>query len=71
MRFALLEAKIALIELLKRFIFLRAPDTQVRCVWFISKERAYQFHLGAIAYTKARQTKFTVYCHRPHQNSAG
>ena len=28
MRFALLEAKIALIELLKRFTFLRAPDTE-------------------------------------------
>jgi cytochrome P450 len=29
MRFALLEAKMALIEILKRFTFLRAPDTQV------------------------------------------
>ena len=28
-RFALLEAKIALIELLKRFSFVRAPDTEV------------------------------------------
>ena len=30
MRFALLEAKIALIELLKRYTFVRAPDTEVR-----------------------------------------
>ena len=29
MRFALLEAKMALIEILKRFTFIRAPDTQV------------------------------------------
>ena len=29
MRFALLEAKIALIELLKRYTFIRAPDTEV------------------------------------------
>ena len=29
MRFALLEAKIALIELLKRYTFVRAPDTEV------------------------------------------
>jgi cytochrome P450 len=29
MRFALLEAKIALIELLKRFNFARAPETEV------------------------------------------
>ena len=29
MRFALLEAKIALIELLKRFTFIEAPDTEV------------------------------------------
>ena len=31
MRFALLEAKMALIELLKRFSFVRAPDTEVNC----------------------------------------
>ena len=30
MRFALLEAKIALMELLKRYTFVRAPDTEVR-----------------------------------------
>ena len=30
MRFALLEAKIALIELLKRYTFVRAPDTEVK-----------------------------------------
>ena len=30
MRFALLEAKMALIELLKRFSFVRAPDTEVK-----------------------------------------
>ena len=29
MRFALLEAKIALMELLKRHTFVRAPDTEV------------------------------------------
>ena len=29
MRFALLEAKMALIEILKKFRFIRAPDTQV------------------------------------------
>ena len=29
MRFALLEAKIALIKLLKRYTFVRAPDTEV------------------------------------------
>ena len=29
MRFALLEAKMALIEVVKRFTFVRAPDTQV------------------------------------------
>ena len=29
MRFALLEAKMALIEILKKFSFIRAPDTQV------------------------------------------
>ena len=29
MRFALLEAKIALIELLKRFNFVKAPETEV------------------------------------------
>ena len=29
MGFALLEAKIALIELLKRYTFIRAPDTEV------------------------------------------
>ena len=29
MRFALLEAKIALMELLKRYTFVRAPDTEV------------------------------------------
>jgi cytochrome P450 len=29
MRFALLEIKIALIELLKRYTFVRAPDTEV------------------------------------------
>ena len=30
MRFALLEAKMALIELLKRLSFVRAPDTEVK-----------------------------------------
>ena len=30
MRFALLEAKMALIELMKRFTFVRSPDTEVR-----------------------------------------
>ncbi len=30
MRFAMLEAKMALIELLKRFSFIRAPDTEVK-----------------------------------------
>ena len=29
MRFALLEAKMALIEILQKFSFIRAPDTQV------------------------------------------
>ena len=29
MRFALLEAKIALMELLKKYTFVRAPDTEV------------------------------------------
>ena len=29
MRFAMLEAKMALIELLKRYSFVRAPDTEV------------------------------------------
>jgi cytochrome P450 len=29
MRFAVLEAKIALIELLKKYTFIRAPDTEV------------------------------------------
>ena len=29
MRFALLEAKIALVEILKKFTFVRAPSTQV------------------------------------------
>jgi cytochrome P450 len=29
MRFAMLEAKIALMELLKRYTFVRAPDTEV------------------------------------------
>jgi cytochrome P450 len=29
MRFALLEAKMALIELLKKYTFVRAPDTEV------------------------------------------
>ena len=32
MRFALLEAKMALIELLKKYTFVRAPDTEVRHV---------------------------------------
>ena len=35
MRFALLEAKIALIELLKRFNFVRAPETEV-CIYIIA-----------------------------------
>ena len=30
MRFALLEAKIALMEVLKKYTFVRAPDTEVR-----------------------------------------
>ena len=30
MRFALLEAKIALINLLQKYTFVRAPDTEVR-----------------------------------------
>ena len=29
MRFALLEAKVALMELLKKYTFVRAPDTEV------------------------------------------
>ena len=32
MRFALLEIKIALIELMKIFTFIKAPDTEVICV---------------------------------------
>ncbi len=36
MRFALLETKIALIELLKRYTFVRAPDTQVNIKIIIS-----------------------------------
>jgi cytochrome P450 len=32
MRFAMLEAKMALIELLKRISFVRAPDTEVKSV---------------------------------------
>ncbi len=31
MRFALLEAKLALIHLLRRFTFIQAPDTEVGC----------------------------------------
>ncbi len=31
MRLALLEAKLALIHLLRRFTFIRAPDTEVGC----------------------------------------
>jgi cytochrome P450 len=30
MRFAILEAKLALVELLQRFSFVRTPDTQAR-----------------------------------------
>ena len=33
MRFALLEAKIALMELLKRYTFVRAADTEVKMKW--------------------------------------
>ena len=36
MRFALLEAKIALIELLKKYTFVRAPDTEVINLLFLS-----------------------------------
>ncbi len=35
MRFALLEAKIALIELLKKYTFVRAPDTEVINLLFL------------------------------------
>ena len=37
MRFALLEAKMALIELLKKYTFVRAPDTEVRMISFFRK----------------------------------
>ena len=36
MRFALLEIKIALIEVLKRYSFVRAPDTEVSLVYYIN-----------------------------------
>ena len=32
MRFAMLEAKMALMELLKRYTFVRAPDTEVQLI---------------------------------------
>lgn len=34
MRFAMLEAKIALIEVLRKFTFVRCPETEVRSIWF-------------------------------------
>ena len=36
MRFALLEAKMVLIELLKRYTFIRAPDTEVYIIQAVS-----------------------------------
>ena len=44
MRFALLEANIALIELLKRYTFVRAPDTEV------ATEFIHQHDIPAINY---------------------
>ena len=35
MRLPLLEAKIVLIELLKRYAFIRAPETEVRMLYMI------------------------------------
>ena len=45
MRFALLEAKMALIELLKKYTFVRAPDTEVRCRSAIRKLDPNQYNL--------------------------
>lgn len=38
MRFALVEAKVALIEILQRYILLRSPDTEVRRSIFVTTE---------------------------------
>ena len=44
MRFALLEAKIALIELHKRYTFTRAPETEV-CIHAMVTSTAYEYYL--------------------------
>ena len=44
MRLALLEAKIALIELLKRYTLTRAPETEV-CIHAMVTSTAYEYYL--------------------------
>ena len=52
MRFALLEAKMALIELLKKYTFIRAPDTEVlnvyRFIWQLVSFMIF-IHVGSSA----------------------
>ena len=51
MRFALLEIKIALIELLKRYSFVRVPDTEVRVstVWIMCSIFPYNKHASSFS----------------------